>query len=74
MDNIKEEFNALFDDDDSEKTSKNTVPIEKYEELKVSVKQNAGAKSCYVSMSEAFYTLNASLFSYWTVWGQSINS
>lgn len=40
MDNIKEEFNASFDDDDSEKT-KNTVPLEKYEELKVSVKNNA---------------------------------
>lgn len=39
MDNIKEEFNAMFDDEDSEKMSKNTVPLEKYEELKVSIKQ-----------------------------------
>lgn len=40
VDNLKEEFNAMFDDDDSER-NKNTVPLDKYEELKVSVINNS---------------------------------
>jgi hypothetical protein len=35
VDNIKEEFDSYFDDEDAEKTAKNGVPLEKYEELRV---------------------------------------
>lgn len=35
MENIKEEFNVLFEDEEIEKSGKNVVPLEKYEELKV---------------------------------------
>ncbi|XP_052744651.1 ecto-NOX disulfide-thiol exchanger 2 [Bicyclus anynana] len=34
VENIKEEFNTIFDEEDSEKPAKNSVPLEKYEELK----------------------------------------
>ncbi|XP_034827751.2 ecto-NOX disulfide-thiol exchanger 2-like, partial [Maniola hyperantus] len=34
VDNIKEEFNAIFDEDEVEKPNKNSVSLEKYEELK----------------------------------------
>uniref|UniRef100_A0A2A4JK90 RRM domain-containing protein n=1 Tax=Heliothis virescens TaxID=7102 RepID=A0A2A4JK90_HELVI len=36
LDNIREEYNTLFDEDETEKVgSKNMVPLEKYEQLKV---------------------------------------
>ncbi|XP_047027474.1 ecto-NOX disulfide-thiol exchanger 2-like isoform X1 [Helicoverpa zea] len=36
LDNIREEYNSLFDEDENEKVgSKNTVPLEKYEQLRV---------------------------------------
>lgn len=35
VDNIKEEFEANFNDEEIEKIGKNTVPQEKYDELKV---------------------------------------
>ncbi|XP_045453403.1 ecto-NOX disulfide-thiol exchanger 2-like [Melitaea cinxia] len=34
VENIKEEFNVLFEDEEIEKSGKNVVPLEKYEELK----------------------------------------
>lgn len=36
LDNIKEEFNVAFDEDEIERGSKNVVPLEKYEQLRVS--------------------------------------
>lgn len=35
VDNIKEEFEANFNDEEIDKIGKNTVPQEKYDELKV---------------------------------------
>ncbi|XP_053616497.1 ecto-NOX disulfide-thiol exchanger 2-like [Plodia interpunctella] len=34
VENMKEEFNSLFDDEESEKPGRNAVPLEKYEQLK----------------------------------------
>lgn len=35
MENLKEEFNANFDEEDSEKAGKTTISMEKYDQLKV---------------------------------------
>ncbi|XP_072945305.1 ecto-NOX disulfide-thiol exchanger 2-like [Epargyreus clarus] len=35
VENIREEFQATFDEDDVEKPGKNSVPLEKYEELRI---------------------------------------